>query len=653
MPLHQGGDASILPETRATWIDRHYATLIGLLIVGTLAARVWRIDYQSLSNDEIIEIEDARLGFAQILHSPDGFPPLFRLLVSLALACWDSPLVGRWLSVGCGVLTVLISVALTHRLAGRAAAVIAGVVTGLSPFLIHYAQEARPYSLFVLCGTAACYSLHRALNAGSKSDWACFVISSTLGVYTHYYMSLIVVAAGIAWLHDRIWTKAGGGGGLTAFSAVALLCLPLYGLLRDDFEFTEGYPVEVSANALAVGYTYFSFLSGYAFGPSVSELHELVAVPRQAVRAMLPAMVGSATLLALPMLFGFWRQLRERRDFVVMLSFAVTPVLCCAALSAVFELNFNVRYAAPAAVPCLVMVAVGICGTQQRWLRVPLLIACTAWLTLGAIRRQTVERYFNEDVRSAANWLEHHAQDQNVFVISDYMARTLAFYSDPQIRVHRFPDPNSVMWIIRDEGDLALALQMVQEQSSGRAGCWMVVTRAFHCDPNRLLRNWLSHDASRQIAVTFPGVEVWHWAFTSGGADGLHLRPNHSVTVGPDGAGQSIKRIGSGPQVVGNSSIRWQAMRGLGIPNKVVARGPAILTDRFDARRIGPLGGQIVQRFDNGQRFDARQPGVGSCHAVGTILFPPRILRYAGGIVHLDFASRDAHVLGSVDPNPD
>lgn len=61
MPLSDPVDSTTSPASRRSKGQPAVALGIGLLVLLAFAIRVWRIDFQSLSNDEVIEVEDAGL----------------------------------------------------------------------------------------------------------------------------------------------------------------------------------------------------------------------------------------------------------------------------------------------------------------------------------------------------------------------------------------------------------------------------------------------------------------------------------------------------------------------------------------------------------------------------------------------------------------
>lgn len=67
----------------------------------------------------------------------------------------------------------------------------------VSPFQIVYAQEARPYSLFVLITLLSGAALLRGMRLKTNSSWAIYAATVALGFYTHLLFALVVLGHGI------------------------------------------------------------------------------------------------------------------------------------------------------------------------------------------------------------------------------------------------------------------------------------------------------------------------------------------------------------------------------------------------------------------------------------------------------------------------
>jgi uncharacterized membrane protein len=67
----------------------------------------------------------------------------------------------------------------------------------VSPFQIVYAQEARPYSLFVLIILLSSAALLRGMRLKTNSSWAIYAATVALGFYSHLLFALVLLGHGI------------------------------------------------------------------------------------------------------------------------------------------------------------------------------------------------------------------------------------------------------------------------------------------------------------------------------------------------------------------------------------------------------------------------------------------------------------------------
>jgi uncharacterized membrane protein len=68
---------------------------------------------------------------------------------------------------------------------------LAVLLLAVSPFQIVYAQEARPYSLFVLVILLSNAALLRAMRIKTNSSWAIYAVTVAAGFYTHLLFTLV------------------------------------------------------------------------------------------------------------------------------------------------------------------------------------------------------------------------------------------------------------------------------------------------------------------------------------------------------------------------------------------------------------------------------------------------------------------------------
>ena len=124
--------------------------------------------------------------------------PLYFVLTRLWVRCFgSSTTVFRLLSAIVSVLTLPLVFWLCVELFNSVeVSWIATALVAVSPAQVVFAQEARPYSLFVMFALLASVCLLRALRVKSKVSWAFYGVTVVLGLYTQVFFGF--VAAGHA-----------------------------------------------------------------------------------------------------------------------------------------------------------------------------------------------------------------------------------------------------------------------------------------------------------------------------------------------------------------------------------------------------------------------------------------------------------------------
>lgn len=198
----------------------------GLLFVLALLARLYQPGNQSLWLDEGSTWQIIQQDWGTLLlelFSPVSAYPLYHVLLKgwVALA-GDSEWSLRFPSVVAGAAAVV-------ALAGTAAECARGTTTddehdgaGLvsafpiaaaclllfSPFATWYAQEAKVYSLFLLCSTLLLWSLLRAVRLNTRHAWVHFALIVVISVFVHRLAVLLIVASVVAIAAVRVAGRA-------------------------------------------------------------------------------------------------------------------------------------------------------------------------------------------------------------------------------------------------------------------------------------------------------------------------------------------------------------------------------------------------------------------------------------------------------------
>ena len=134
--------------------------LLFLILLLALGLRFYRLDAQSLWNDEGTSVAVAQRGLVTIARdaAQDIHPPLYYWLLSGWVRLFGtSEAAVRSFSALLGVILVALTYALGRLLAGKWAGLAAALLAAINPFQIYYSQEGRMYMLLAVLGALAFY----------------------------------------------------------------------------------------------------------------------------------------------------------------------------------------------------------------------------------------------------------------------------------------------------------------------------------------------------------------------------------------------------------------------------------------------------------------------------------------------------------------
>lgn len=126
-------------------------------------------------------------------------PPLYFLLARFWMQRFGSSiLASRFLPA----LLSLLSLPLMYQLAmvlfaSQKVALLATMLLALSPLDILFAQTARQYGLLTTTIIGTNWALLRALRRPTRLAWGWYILGTTIGLYTHPFFSLTLIAQGI------------------------------------------------------------------------------------------------------------------------------------------------------------------------------------------------------------------------------------------------------------------------------------------------------------------------------------------------------------------------------------------------------------------------------------------------------------------------
>ena len=564
------------------------AAVAALTILGA-TLRVYRLGHQSLWNDEVVTYissvgTPSRVVTQRVENS--NIPPLYYLVAntSLRLADPTTPDIEAALrlpSVVVGVLTIPLLFIVVLPWLGERIAVLATACLAISPFHVWYSQEARPYALLLALSLAAVACIQRALRDPDRWAWkAASAVALAATFYCHtvgvafilFAVVYVAIAIGARAPRARFAPEKGerreekgdrrqpqslprtlrGGAGVAqvrawavTFAAVAVMCVPAVYRLA-TFPPTNSADAERALSPLQLGYTLWSFVVGYSFGPSLGELH---APDRRAVVLHYAAsVVPVAAIILVVMAWGSVRLIRRDARIARLLALWFLFPLLFVVLGALVTVHpFNVRYAVISFLPVVIILAVGLDTLPSPGLRAAGW-AGLALLSAVALRSYYVNpKYARDDNRGAALFFASHAgPDELVLAHRAFTAKDFRFYAPEGTRIIPFPP-----------ADQAIASLDVDSTLSTIIGAaprfWMFLSRSTPEEVTPLLA-YCDHAYERDSAVSFESTGVQLIACVRRGASTVAFSP-------PTGAIDSLVHphapvIDTSQQTIGRPSPR-------------------------------------------------------------------------------------------------
>jgi mannosyltransferase len=435
-------------------------------------------------------------------------------LYSLGLHLWtgiagDSEWALRLPSALLGVALVAAISRLSARWLGEETAVPAAWLAAGSPFLVWYAQEARNYTLLMLC---ACLATSILLGLGrrmSAKGGVGYVVAAWAGLLSNLSFALLGA------VHLRWWLATPGSRArrlvraASVAAALLLLASPWVPGIRRIWDWQRLHPSRTVAttetplrgtttfHAAAIPFAAASFAVGTTLGPPVRELraHPGLATLRP---YLLPLGLAAFVFGMLTVLGA--RALHRRGRLGEAVLWIVVPT----ALVSYFALqNFKVfhpRYLSVAAPGYLALLAAGLADLSPRW-RAGFATAIAVLWGLSLQHHFFDPRYGKEDMRSAGAFLTARAVPGERIVAAN--TEELIFY------YYRGPVPITTYWLGWAKDPVTCA-ERLDRLTAGTKGAWVVLSRGEDLDPTGAFARHLDARDPPAERHDFEGVRVWH-----------------------------------------------------------------------------------------------------------------------------------------------
>ncbi|MCK4546895.1 MAG: glycosyltransferase family 39 protein [Candidatus Eisenbacteria sp.] len=483
----------------------------GLIVIG-LALRLYRLGSQSLWIDEVLTFGDAGLIYQEhtflgsLLRNLHG--PLYSLVF---YGTWQlSGLNEFWLrfpSAVAGTVTLGAMYALASAVYDRHTAWWAVLLLALSPFHIWYSQEARNYSFVVLFVTLSMLFLHRFVTGGTARSWVNYVWTTAAALLSNLSCFLLLAAQGAIALvgggsRRRLWSL------LPAGLVLILILLPWlleFNNRMDPGRALHGAPVaeeellrgDTTFTPWGIPFTFFVFGLGYSAGPSLRELHMQSALSAVAGEW---AVVGlGALVFGLVAALGAWKTREDRRTLVGLLLYILVPMLVLSFLAVRNIKVFNARYVMVALPAYYLLLARGLSQVGRAWLRW-MNLSLVLLLVLYSLSNYYFDpRYAKEDIRSAVDYVQEHAADDDIILMTNCRSVFDLYYAGrPQVL--------DILDLL--DQDPLITEENLKQLATIHPRLWLVQVREWDVDPHGALEKLLMSRFGLVDKQIFPGVRL-------------------------------------------------------------------------------------------------------------------------------------------------
>jgi hypothetical protein len=472
----------------------HRALLTGTVVItlAALALRLFRLANQSFWIDEISSVLIAQTPLGSIYErsavGSNSLPTYFIFLKAfIGNSAADLEFRSRLLSVIAGTLSVPLFIAIVYLWRRqRTTALLAGTLLAVNPLHLWYSQEVRGYSVTLFFGLIALLAFELARDRRRARWWALYMVAGLTAVTAHKTALIFLAACGLWHVWDVLKHRKDFKS-LMIHVPIALITAIV--LTLKSFPPLEGYGR--STTGLEVGYTFLTFLGGYSFGPSLTDIQSFgpwIALSKHTVETGILLVILFA--LFIPIAANI-RQLIARKELqLLLLSIGIVSLY---ALLTPFP--YNIRYVLPGLLGFLALAAVlAVDSKKAFWAR--LSVGCVLVVSLWADGQWYYSRQYRKaDSRAVAQWLADKKENVHSWtVLPDYMKVPIEWYLRPY--------PDILARAIPPTSDRTTTFPPVPDV--------LILSRRHHLSqPDQTLASYESATGGAKTNLTFAGFELY------------------------------------------------------------------------------------------------------------------------------------------------
>jgi hypothetical protein len=484
-----------------------WPVLVLILLFGvSFLVRAFRLDFYSLWYDEVNTVslilpgtESNALRTIINATGSETLHPLYYLILSAwvkfaGYSVWAI----RFPSVVFGSCAVIVYMVMLYQVGGRKVFPFALLLI-ISPFLMWYSRDARPYALIMfLTGLHLLFYLNVLLNPQSKIFIVGFIVTGVISIYSGIFIGMLL-AAEFAWSFFRRRIKEIGAMVLVLFLALPLFWQGYRTFLNHDSERYRDLPTGTNAVRI-IGFPQ-EFFVARSFGPTTDEVRRFPLYKAVLGKSL---EVGVEALAIICVFVSFFVCIRScRRAFslskrqlevIYALAFIVFAVcLQAVILVAITGYQMNARHIGFIFGPLFIIGALIVAYSSGRLVKIlfvtPLLLLWV-WSSANQLFNPS---YITEDFKNVARIIENdeHCASE---VIALCNKDALCYYGVKKPIVY-----------LRESPQVTLETVLANLKNGGPA--WLVLSRPWSY-PNFRAEDLPNHFRILQSKL-LPGINMW------------------------------------------------------------------------------------------------------------------------------------------------
>ena len=409
---------------------RRYALLV-LLILLSLILRLNDLGKESLWLDEIYgTLLTAKQPIDYLLNPHINLPvSTYHIILHYWMQIFgQSEFSIRFPALIFGVLSIFVIYKVGKEIFNQEVGFLSALMLAISPFHLHYSQEARPYSLLMLLSLVSIYYFIRFLKSGNKKDGIVYTLSTLIGIYTHYFIFFLLIFQNIYFFIYNIKNKKLVKIWIISQGIVALIFLGY----NPHFLGQIMWGLNGGLAHLAPYFSLFSIIKTfYVFILGFSFINSDYCIPCFYVNPFIIFLICGGflllTFLGIKNLFVYkknfkeWKYKNEKLIFLIL--YLLMPILIIYTISFNTSL-FQTRYVLYSSAPLYILISRGISGFQKRikLVFVVLLLFLSSFVLGGYYSDVTKEQW-----RETSSYINQYSKGNDVLVFP-YLTFVFEYY---------------------------------------------------------------------------------------------------------------------------------------------------------------------------------------------------------------------------------